>query len=595
VNTMRFGLYVAALSLIAVSGRVQAQGIPLDRFNLGVRPDDAFYTSRLDRFGHGRVGIAIAADNAWNPLIIDAPSGEDINVVETQLVLHANVSVSLADRFILFAGMRGSAVMDGDPVPEIYEDQVTAAEGAGLGDTPIGARVRLLGADEDKFALGAQLTIVLPTAEWADDGQNYQGEGSTALTPAVLAELRFGIVRISGNVGVHVREDVQRFGVTYGDELRLALALGVRVIPPIELLADIYSGLGLSDFGARETSTLEWLAGAKFYLPGGFNAGLAGGSAMRPAVGLPDARVLVMLGWLSEGKVKKSEPPPPVVPLDSDSDGITDDKDACRSEPEDRDQFQDEDGCPDPDNDGDGVLDPTDQCATELEDRDQFQDEDGCPDPDNDGDGLLDAQDQCANEPEDKDGFVDDDGCPDPDNDKDRVLDTGDDCPMDPGAIDNRGCPKSIRVEEGSIRLLQQINFANNSDVILPDSTPILIEIRDALVTHARIRRIRVEGHTDDRGADKRNLDLSKRRAASVSRWLIEQGTSSDRLESWGCGEIQPIDSNKTTEGRAKNRRVAFQIVDPVPSTGLVLAVAGCQLVTASGSPSPSAAPPTPR
>src|SRR6201999_2736623 len=73
------------------------------------------------------------------------------------------------------------------------------------------------------------------------------------------------------------------------------------------------------------------------------------------------------------------------------------------------------------DRDHDGVYDLDDKCPDQPEDRDGFQDDDGCPDPDNDNDGILDAADRCPNEVEDKDGFQDDDGCPDNDNDGDRI------------------------------------------------------------------------------------------------------------------------------------------------------------------------------
>ncbi len=99
--------------------------------------------------------------------------------------------------------------------------------------------------------------------------------------------------------------------------------------------------------------------------------------------------------------------------LDSDGDGIPDDVDQCPDVPEDKDGFQDEDGCPDYDNDNDGIFDAQDQCPNEPEDYDGFQDEDGCPDLDNDGDGIPDKLDKCPNTPEDIDGYQDDDGCPD--------------------------------------------------------------------------------------------------------------------------------------------------------------------------------------
>ncbi len=98
---------------------------------------------------------------------------------------------------------------------------------------------------------------------------------------------------------------------------------------------------------------------------------------------------------------------------DRDADGITDANDRCPDDPEDRDGFQDDDGCPDPDNDQDGITDAMDKCPNEPEDKDGFQDADGCPDPDNDQDGVPDAADKCPNDPETKNGFQDDDGCPD--------------------------------------------------------------------------------------------------------------------------------------------------------------------------------------
>ena len=64
------------------------------------------------------------------------------------------------------------------------------------------------------------------------------------------------------------------------------------------------------------------------------------------------------------------------------------------------------------DRDGDGILENADQCPNEPEDRDGFQDRDGCPDPDNDSDGILDPSDACPNDPEDRDGIQDLDGCP---------------------------------------------------------------------------------------------------------------------------------------------------------------------------------------
>ena len=72
---------------------------------------------------------------------------------------------------------------------------------------------------------------------------------------------------------------------------------------------------------------------------------------------------------------------------------------------------------------------------------------------------------------------------------------------------------------------------------------------------------VRVEGHTDSQGSDSMNLRLSNERAESVKTYLSSQGVIASRLKSEGFGETRPIDTNRTPEGRAKNRRVEFHIL----------------------------------
>ncbi|MBN94852.1 MAG: hypothetical protein CL928_12430 [Deltaproteobacteria bacterium] len=131
---------------------------------------------------------------------------------------------------------------------------------------------------------------------------------------------------------------------------------------------------------------------------------------------------------------------------DSDGDGLPDREDECENEPEDKDEFQDEDGCPDRDNDRDGINDLEDNCPMNAEDRDGWRDSDGCPDPDNDGDGLRDGEDGCPSASEDMDGYQDTDGCPDPDNDSDGIPDSRDGCPLEAedkdSFRDDDGCPE---------------------------------------------------------------------------------------------------------------------------------------------------------
>jgi OmpA-OmpF porin, OOP family len=252
----------------------------------------------------------------------------------------------------------------------------------------------------------------------------------------------------------------------------------------------------------------------------------------------------------------------PTGPGDSDGDGVPDNVDQCPRIPEDKDAFQDDDGCPEDDNDGDGIPDKQDNCPIEPEDRDGFQDDDGCPELDNDGDGISDKQDKCPLEPEDKDGFEDDDGCPDADNDKDGVADAADKCPLEPGAPPD-GCPKKynlVVVTEKKIELKQTVYFETGRARLRAISYPLLDEVAQALRDNPTIK-VEIQGHTDSQGADAFNLKLSDQRAKAVQVYLIKRSITSDRLVPKGYGESVPIADNRTAAGRSQNRRVEFVII----------------------------------
>ncbi|MCB9679196.1 MAG: OmpA family protein [Alphaproteobacteria bacterium] len=292
---------------------------------------------------------------------------------------------------------------------------------------------------------------------------------------------------------------------------------------------------------------------------------------------------------------------------DNDQDGLLDTVDRCPNDPEDLDRFQDEDGCPDPDNDGDGIFDVSDRCPFDPEDFDGFQDLDGCPEPDNDGDGFLDPADACPNaaetingfedtdgcpdemphvdtdgdgiqdkddrcpfDPEDYDGFQDEDGCPDPDNDLDGIFDVQDACPFDPetknGYKDEDGCPDEapsrVIVKKSKIEILEKVFFEFDKAIIQSVSYSLLDEVATVIIEHPNLTLIRVEGHTDADGSETYNEHLSQRRAEAVVDYLIGRGVEGARLDPVGFGESRPIDTNKTQEGKANNRRVEFVIVE---------------------------------
>ncbi len=260
--------------------------------------------------------------------------------------------------------------------------------------------------------------------------------------------------------------------------------------------------------------------------------------------------------------------------VDRDGDGVGDADDQCPDDPEDKDGFEDEDGCPDPDNDKDGVLDGADKCP-EPEDKDGFEDEDGCPDTDNDKDGILDTADKCADDAEDKDGFEDEDGCPDPDNDQDGVLDGVDQCPDEKETIngnkDDDGCPDEgkslVSVGATRIEIRQKVYFDFDKASIQERSFNLLNQVALILKANPQITKVRVEGHTDDKGADDYNMKLSQDRAEAVVTYLVDQGgLERDRLVATGYGETKPAKPNTSKKNRDFNRRVEFTILEPAPA-----------------------------
>ncbi len=257
---------------------------------------------------------------------------------------------------------------------------------------------------------------------------------------------------------------------------------------------------------------------------------------------------------------------------DTDKDGLEDKHDACPRAAEDYDGFEDEDGCPDYDNDRDGIPDTEDPCPLDPEDRDGYQDDDGCPDPDNDGDGIIDAQDGCPDAAEDMDGFQDEDGCPDIDNDNDGILDADDACPdTTPGVrVDERGCelvidaavvvaPLVVPRDDGMV--LEGVSFKTGSAQLTAASIGILSGVAGDLQGNPDIR-VEVRGYTDSTGSAETNRALSHRRAMAVRDVLIQLGVAPSRVTAAGFGADQPIASNDTREGRAKNRRVELHRID---------------------------------
>jgi len=190
-----------------------------------------------------------------------------------------------------------------------------------------------------------------------------------------------------------------------------------------------------------------------------------------------------------------------------------------------------------PDRDGDGIADSEDKCPDDPEDKDGFEDADGCSEADNDGDGFDDYEDACPMKPETINGVEDGDGCPD--EEKARLL-----------------------YKKGRILIREPVHFATGKHTILKKSYPLLLDMASFMKGYPRFKKIRVEGHTDNVGNAAKNLSLSELRAKAVMEFLIRHGVPEPRLSSEGFGDTKPVADNKTKAGRAKNRRVDFIVTE---------------------------------
>jgi OOP family OmpA-OmpF porin len=201
------------------------------------------------------------------------------------------------------------------------------------------------------------------------------------------------------------------------------------------------------------------------------------------------------------------------------------------------------------------VVDPLDFCQGTP--AGQPVDARGCP-KDGDGDGVVDLVDACPATPAGE--VVDGRGCTLPrDPDADGVVDPGDECPDTPAgqAVNERGCAALFAAGVTTLTL-EGVNFEFDRWNLTAESSPILDRVAELLLANPEVR-VEVAGHTDIRGAHAYNLRLSLARANSVRQYLIGKGVAVERLEARGYGPDQPVDSNATDAGRAKNRRVELR------------------------------------
>jgi outer membrane protein OmpA-like peptidoglycan-associated protein len=125
--------------------------------------------------------------------------------------------------------------------------------------------------------------------------------------------------------------------------------------------------------------------------------------------------------------------------------------------------------------------------------------------------------------------------------------------------------PKRVVVKKDRIEVKEIIQFEPSSWKVTKESRTILDEIAQAMVSHPEVKKVRIEGHTDNDGDSAHNMSLSRKRANNIMRYLVEQHVEPGRLTAEGYGDTKPIADNSTDDGKAQNRRVVFVIVERGP------------------------------
>ena len=549
---------------------------------------------------HLKVSAGAFFNYANDPLVLGVlGTDQTVALVRHHVQMDALVAVGLFDQFEV--GLRAPVTLfqSAEDNPALPSRDLSAVT---FGDLTVVPKWQILSQGK-----GAGFALVLPvTVPTSPDGQ-FQGNASLTAEPRGVVEYQHGNgIRVAANLGYLIRQSQSFANVDVGNELTYGVAYQHPVLPEqLFVMAEAFGKVALDpgneEFIAEE-APLEIDLGAR-YMVDRMNAITAGaGFGVTPGLGTPAFRVLI-------GYTFSQNPPPDIdgdgitnaldecietpedidgfedsdgcPDLDNDDDQIPDTEDSCPDEAEDYDGYADDDGCPEDDADADGIVDADDQCPVEAEDVDTYQDDDGCPDPDNDEDGIADAKDKCPLEKEDVDGFEDEDGCPEPDNDRDGIADADDQCPDEKevynGVKDDDGCPDKGRVkvvvEKEAIVILEKVYFDTNKATIKKRSYSLLDQVSGVIRSNPQITSIEIGGHTDDRGSDDFNLELSLERARSVRDYLVSKGVDPGRLTARGYGETRMKCDIASTRGTIKkacrkaSRRVEFVIKDQSGST----------------------------
>ena len=579
------GAHAQTLDDVAGQG---AGSLDLERWRPGIDGNAILDVESADTGADDDVDAAIHLGYANAPMtgaVVENGQRTSFIVVDHRLGANVTGALSVLPRFKLGFDLPLVLLQTGPAsIPGLTGKNPVAL--LGTGDLRVVGKYGLFRVDDGALldvAVVGHLT--LPTAL---PRHEYIGDGLPTLAAELAVSRDYGALRWAFNAGPKLRAPSTFGPAVQGQELgyRFGVAWDGEAMP-VGLDASFNGAALLSPSPlSAGNNPAEVLVGVHRYLGdlqvyGGVGAGIpAIDGVPLGGVGAPQFRVQTGVRYMprcndddGDGFCRASDKCPDqaedkdgfedadgCIDNDNDNDGIFDGKDRCPDQAEDKDGFDDADGCIDADNDNDGINDAADKCPDQAEDKDGFDDADGCVDADNDNDEINDAADKCPDQAEDKDGFDDADGCVDADNDNDGILDGADKCSNEAedkdGNADTDGCPEATTLSLGS-----SASFATASAKLRAPAKAALKELADKIKAAGKPLRVRIEGHTDDTATPAINNRISQARADAVKAYLIELGIPAASIEATGFGEDKPNVPNDTDEHRSQNRRVDL-IVD---------------------------------
>lgn len=526
---------LGGLSLLTLSATASAEpSTALDRL-VPAPAGDGFLAVPSAPVGDTlRTSFGILGSFAKSPLSLRLKSGDQVlgsqTLVSHQMIVHALASIEFLRRFKLevdaplIVSQAGQASTD-KSVP------LDTPGGVAGGDLRLGARAEIAEQKGARPSVAAAFSVWLPSSNPGP----YNGASDVRLAPWLIVGA--DAPRYAWSVAIARRLQDAAAGSFQRSEVLVAAAAAAR-LGPLQVGPEFWLHQAVEDSAhtSRQTGA-EALLTAR-YRAGSWVMSLGGGPGLGAAPGTPAYRVVAGLMFSPEVLFlptpprRRDQPPAAAGPAEVEWHPIpaegTPPPGPSATPPS---VAPGPGPAPRPDRDGDGVADDQDKCPAEAGVASLDPAKNGCP-ADQDGDGVPDARDACPGEK------------------------------GEPSAEPKEnGCPRSVRVQGEQIVILQQVNFKTGSDVIDPSSFGLLQQVTDVIKQKPDVARVAIDGHTDNQGLERSNVELSRRRAVAVMRWMVDHGIDARRLEARGFGPKRPIADNKTEAGRAKNRRVEFQIL----------------------------------